>query len=278
MDVIKKFREKRKASKRKLDEFEKVDLEDAIEDELRRYKETKLVSHYYYNQSFLRQLGASAESGSFRPLILNYTNAGASYYQRIGRKICMLRLELRINLFMRYNTNAIPSGLPSGAGTEDTKSNYIRFLVVYDKQANGTQLVRTDVLMTPEYDGTENATSSAFGTVPIYNRKRFEVLYDNAVVMPPYNPGVGGLITSVGATPKLGGVYASIDLGKRPVLYSGEGTLQTFQNIATGALWLCVCSDVGYLSTGNTQLGWGDGSPECKYGYSVASHLEYDDM
>lgn len=107
--------------------------------------------------------------GDFK--LLNGTKAGTGYHERIGNKITMKSIELRIQFEKNANVLASPQ--------EDL---YQRVLCVYDNQTNGVEPVWADVIRSIDITGTPSSTSTDF--VNLANRNRFIILMDKTFVCP----------------------------------------------------------------------------------------------
>lgn len=85
--------------------------------------------------------------------LLNGIATGTNATNRVGRRITMTALQLRVNVTL---------------ATTSVGSSPLRFLVVYDKQTNGANPMATDVLVNDTIDSNMN----------LGNSRRFETLCD----------------------------------------------------------------------------------------------------
>lgn len=101
---------------------------------------------------------------------------GSSFYNRIGRKICMKSVHI------------VGAILPSNANAGAEPAQFARFLVLYDRQPNGALPSVADVLN--NYDESGTTSSSVFSGLNMNNRDRFVVLRDRKFYLPAL--GVNG--------------------------------------------------------------------------------------
>jgi len=111
-----------------------------------------------YNASYIVNTGPATT-------LVNGIAAGTSVNQRIGNRIRMNR--------MVWNMRFYPQTVPYDPDN-NFKSGPIRFLMAYDKQANGVLADLTDVL----------DSSDTMSNVNENNRQRFIILYDKIINQP----------------------------------------------------------------------------------------------
>lgn len=97
--------------------------------------------------------------------LLNGMVPGTQFYNRIGQKINMKSITIRWNIGV---------GVP-GAAADD----YVRIMVIYDKQTNGAFPALADVLQDISQNGT--AQSDCLTGLNLQNRNRFVVLRDHTL-------------------------------------------------------------------------------------------------
>lgn len=95
---------------------------------------------------------------------LNGTEEGAGMWNRVGRKIMLKNLRIR--------------GLLTQSGTVTGVGEYLRAMVIYDRQPNGSTPALTDILLGYGYDGTPSSTVSSFNNINMNNSERFRILRD----------------------------------------------------------------------------------------------------
>ena len=156
----------------------------------------------------LATTGSNADGGITATMGRTCANAisiGADLNQRIGRKINIRSLEMHYILT---------------ADADQEASATCRIMVVFDRQANGTQPAGTDLLV----------TSSVYSPKNLSNRERFYILKDELVT-------VQRLTEKSQITAKW---YLRTNL---QVVYNA-GVAGTYADIASGSLWVCTVGTV----------------------------------
>lgn len=100
--------------------------------------------------------------------ILNALQEGAGFYNRIGRKVQMRSLQL--------------NGYFTRTGQASGQSEYLRVMILYDRQPNGAFPSVADILRDVNQAGTTSSTSLA--GLNMDNAERFMILMDNRVNIP----------------------------------------------------------------------------------------------
>jgi len=103
--------------------------------------------------------GTVSNSGTLQ--LLNGVANGTDFTNRIGRKINMVDLEVKM-FFFPISGNAYPGDV-------------IRVMLIYDKQTNGALPAVSDIL----------TSAYPLSFTNLNNRNRFEVLHDEAVALNP---------------------------------------------------------------------------------------------
>lgn len=101
---------------------------------------------------------------------------GASFYQRVGRRIRMKSIELRGEI------------QPSNGNAAAVTRQFARLLVIYDRQANGALPAVADILT--GYNAAGATSSTVYDGLNMNNRDRFLVLRDRKLYLPPL--GING--------------------------------------------------------------------------------------
>lgn len=165
-------------------------------------------------------------TGAVAPL--NLVRAGASYFNRVGRKINMK--SIRVTFYtvpIRAQTNV----------------DYARVILFYDKQTNGALPLIGDLLQTTDQAGTNSLTNQS--GINLNNRERFVILRDERI----YLPSVTG-----GAAPfTVGDFYPqNCDVGKYDwfvklkgleTQYRADSAPSVIGDISTGGLFLATLGD-----------------------------------
>lgn len=131
----------------------------------------------------------------------NAISIGADINQRVGRKITIRSLEMHYSIF---------------ADVDQSEPELCRIMVVFDRQANGTQPAGTDIL----------TASSVYAPKNLNNRERFLILKDD-------------LVSVQRQTEKSQVVSKWYFRTALPVVYNA-GVAGTYADIASGSLWVCV--------------------------------------
>jgi len=93
---------------------------------------------------------------------LNAIEEGSSFYNRVGRKVMMRSLQI--------------NGVINQTGNNGGGYEYLRGMIVYDRQPNGAFPAIADLLQ--DVDLTGAATTNSFSGINMNNRDRFKVLAD----------------------------------------------------------------------------------------------------
>lgn len=181
--------------------------------------------------------------------LLNATQTGAGFFNRIGSRITLKSLHLVGQL--------LAGGV--GAGVAE----YLRILIIYDKQANGAVPNIADILLDQNQTAATTTTNS-WSHLNIVNRDRFMVLMDNRVDVP---------INSAAATTE--NIAAVIDyngehnvnrfvrLNDLETMYKSSSAPTTIADISVGSLWLVTFGNIGVATAA--------------YAFSFNSRLRYYD-
>lgn len=157
--------------------------------------------------------------------LLNPTQEGSSFYNRIGRKISMK--SLMIQGFLSPHSGAT-------GGVED----YARFLVVYDRQPNGALPTLADVLTS--YDNQGSTTSGVLDQVNMNNRERFKVLMDERLILVPSGGATSNIIEELNGTgqQQTMNIKRFFKLNRLVTQYKASSNPAIIGDIATGSLFL----------------------------------------
>lgn len=149
--------------------------------------------------------------------LLNGCVAGSQNYNRDGRKITMKSLQIRGYIYPADSTTA--------------NANFVRFVIVYDKQSNGAAPTWSDVFTSQNISGTTD--SGATSMLNLNNRDRFEIVRDKCWAL----GGIDNTATTAwGMSPGQAKVNMFIRLGNRTTTFNA-GTAGTVGDITTGALY-----------------------------------------
>lgn len=121
-------------------------------------------------------------TGSIIPL--NLVSAGSSFFNRIGRKIEMTDVSLKLQTDPLSVTRA-------------SQQDYVRVLIIYDRQTNGATPILADILQDTGNTGA-NTTESISG-MNLNNRDRFQVILDKKYNLPQVT-NTAGVLTNIWPT------------------------------------------------------------------------------
>ena len=108
--------------------------------------------------------------------LLNGTTNGSNFWNRLGSRISMKNIYLK--LLLTKNTAY------SGEGTTQPYATY-RMSIVYDKQTQGAAPLVSDIWA--NISNTGSLTSSLTAAVSLETRDRFVILWDRFITTWPYN-------------------------------------------------------------------------------------------
>lgn len=138
--------------------------------------------------------------------LLNGLSLGNTASTRIGQKITMQSMEAAV----RLKTTA-------ATGVEQ----FVRFLIVLDRQANGAAPALTDILLAANWQSPRN----------LNNRKRFKILYD-------YRNCLGATAASTGTeTSRMDKIYYKF---KKPYIVDyNSSNFGDIRDISSNSLYFC---------------------------------------
>lgn len=161
-----------------------------------------------------------SQTSTFQPLLVNGLTEGVSQDQRIGERVALLRLQLRL-VFQKNGDNSIPS-------------TSVRFMVVWDKQNNGGVFTPNNLLENTLVS-VGNQDVNLHSMYNAQQRTRFSILLDKTMTL---NDGHN--------TERV--VKWSVPLHRRQVQYNGAANAAA--NIITGGLYICA---FGSITDGGSQ-------------------------
>jgi len=232
---------KRKYAVTKYQENEKKKCVDLFFDQTVSYDST-YVSDFYPFQSLVPTNVISGQN-------LCVVQQGYTQSQRIGNKIALCSLELRLYLVSRSAT---------------TYAQVCKLAVVYDRSPNGEYPSYTDIYSAINPDGTTSSDSyNKSGQPPnVNNMDRFVILYDELWPLPNAGP------SNVGCTEFSAYVRdVNLDLGCVETLFNGnvlnESGCLTISNLTSGSLLLIIQGDIlpteeSFSMVGNARLWFKD--------------------
>lgn len=154
---------------------------------------------------------------------LSLIQTGSSFFNRIGRRIEMKNVRVSGSLQpLRTVAN----------------QDYLRLMIIYDRQTNGALPALADILQTTSQTGANSNT--ALSGVNLNNRDRFVILRDLRIA-PPSQTDTAGVITNLGPIDPIT-TLTNIDLFVRLkgliCQYKADSSPAVIGDIATGGLFL----------------------------------------
>jgi len=194
-------------------------------------------------------LNSGAGGGTAYFLALNTPIQGSAFYNRIGTKIAMKNLYV--------------NGFLAPSGNTANENDYVRIMVVYDKQTNGA-FPATSALLT-DYAVNGSTTTNSLSGINMTNRERFVVLMDERIMAPSASTQTAPAVSTrfpdpVSTTFK---IQRFIKLNDLSVMYN-QTNGGTVGDIQTGGLYLVT---FGGYTTSNA--GWV---------LNASFRLKYDDV
>nr|WAE43232.1 MAG: capsid protein [Cressdnaviricota sp.] len=166
-------------------------------------------------------------------VVLNPITIGSSSWNRIGRKVSLKSLHM--TGYISQNTN------------EQVTTSFGRYIIVYDKQTNGS-LPSFDDMFRGQINGATDSNTSAvndpFAGLNLNNKERFEIILDRRLELPLANSA--SLIQSF--TIDLHSFTNFVSLGNREVHFKADSTPGVIGDISTGGLYIVT---VGSAASGS---------------------------
>jgi len=182
--------------------------------------------------------------------VVNLIDPGTASFNRIGRKIRMKSLRLKM-IFLHVSAPA--------ATTSNVINNVVRMVVVYDKQPSGAIPTFDDIFGCSDRAGTE--TGGFYSNLRYDNTDRFKVLKDR------YIPMNATLATTAGSTNQARFVHTCeeyIDLKGLETVYSGQSSPCTIADVSSGALYVFYRANLNTTTTNFTLID-GDSNFRLRY-------------
>lgn len=183
------------------------------------------------------------DSSATRVTVLNLMTQGTALQNHVGRKVSLKNVSIRWNIIWSQNPTAY-------------SSDFMRILLVYDRQPNAAVPALGDVLQDCNPAGTTQ--SIAYSGLNISNADRFKILRDTQyAVSGAYDAGAGGITSPSLLLPQVVGDISRPSSGKWFVNLKGlethfNGTNGgTIADITTGSLLLFT---TGLQTSANAQF------------------------
>lgn len=164
---------------------------------------------------------------------LNLVQQGTGFYNRIGRKICLRSIHLTGNVIHNPG-NEVEGGLP----------DYLRIILFYDRQPNGTFPAAADLLL--DRDNQGGTVSNAYCNINMNNSDRFKILRDIRISCPNDDTAsgvVGPVAAIIDYTDNRVNVNEFVRLNNLETQYSASTNPAAIGDITTGSLCLALVSE-----------------------------------
>lgn len=179
---------------------------------------------------------------------LNLIRSGASFFNRIGRRIEMksLMVKLQISPLRTMGTN-----------------DYVRIVVVYDRQTNGAAPAVADIIQDTDQAGANS--TNIFTDINLNNRDRFLIFMDKRISLPSLTL-TAGVITNPGLIDPVSPTFIFtkyIKIKGEVAQYKADSAPAVVADISTGGLFMLVLGNQasgneGYSLLGKTRLRFND--------------------
>jgi len=168
---------------------------------------------------------------------VNMCQQGTGVSQRIGNKIAMksLRIRLKLNGIRTY-----------------TSLSGSRLLVIYDQEPNGTYPAISSILSSVNEAGTI-ISPSTLSSLDVNRMERYTVLLDEYRVLPTLDGGVSVQTTTGPTDPKTFQVDRYIKLKNLETIYSANSSPMVIANVQRGALYVI---SIGDVAQGTNPYSW----------------------
>ena len=184
----------------------------------------------------LTSLNDNTMSNTTNVIPINLIAAGTGSWNRVGRMVTMKSIRCRFNVTMTVT------------GTEYNDSRCVRYLIVYDRQPNGTLPKKSDILSIKNQDGTEFAHWNSM--LNYDNMSRFQILKDDVITLNPpprsWTVDIIGGSTDREPLPTEASTQQFVDFFLKlnhNTTYKSESTPATIADISTGALYFVAIAD-----------------------------------
>lgn len=161
--------------------------------------------------------------------VLNLIQAGTGSWNRVGRIVNMKSIRLRMQVQLSFLATDV-----------NTRARMFRYLIVYDRQPNGTIPIKSDIIQYKNQSGNETGVWNGF--LSYDNMERFTILKDHTIAINP----PPRTFDNTGAPKNIVDVehYEECYLRLNHVTnYKSESTPMTITDISTGALYLVYLAD-----------------------------------
>lgn len=188
---------------------------------------------------------------------LNGTKVGSGFFNRIGRKIHMKSVEIRLNI----RPSATAATQPTLAGQRFPQ---FRLMIIYDRQPNGAKPTVSDILQCVDFNGAASATPDLLDQINMVNRERFTLLRDKQMTCAPIGSDWHPIYGLWPAYPAENFVIADEGLAAHnqhlyiplmDLVTEYKDSTGSYTDITTGTLWMLLWNnDINLITEGSNAL------------------------
>lgn len=186
--------------------------------------------------------------------LLNGVQEGAGFNNRVGRKIMMRSVRITGNVFFE------------GGGAGNSSNDYVRIMIVYDRQPNGAVPAIADILASQ--NDTTTVDSTAWANLNMNNAERFYVIRDKRIALQNFNGGAlsAGTVNSTlqTLTESSTNIDMFVKLKGLETHFKSSSNPAVVADIASGSLYL-----ITYGINSAANAGWA---------FTSTSRVRYHDM
>lgn len=176
--------------------------------------------------------------------VVNLPQEGASFYNRIGRKIMMRSLHLC-------------GQIVRSAAVAGTVSEYLRVMVVYDRQPNKAAPAIADLLL--NYDNAGGTVTNSLSSLNMNNAERFAILRDIRIHIPQEGNVAAtqqtGIQSIIDYQTNRTNINEYIKLKDLETHFASSTNPSAIGDCTTGALWVVTFGNLA-AGTANYQLNY----------------------
>lgn len=178
--------------------------------------------------------------------VLNLTEEGSSFYNRLGRRIRLVSIHMTGNI----NPTAVNTSV----------QDYARVIVVYDRQTNGA--TPSPGVILGDYDQAGNLSYTSFAGSNPDEKDRFMILADERLVLPPNLTNIAsGDYAPPDTSKNVFTINRFIKLRNLVTHYSANSSPGVVGDISTGGLFLLTTgafASPGYIANVHFRIRFAD--------------------
>lgn len=170
-------------------------------------------------------------------ILTNAVQTGAGFFNRIGSRITLKSLHL-------------VGQITPGTGSPTGVSEYLRIMVVYDKQANGATPNIADLLQ-DQNQTAATVVTNAWSHLNMVNRDRFQILMDDRVEVPinTFTAEFNNISSIIDYTGEVN-INRFIRLNDLETMFKSSSSPTTQADISVGALYVVTFGTLSAATSG----------------------------